>query len=227
VADRRELALMQAIPRPKLVGSVARWAFNRATELSGSVLGRIEDKVAERIAERRLETAPAGVPTAPPARRTPAQLMHELLERSLVNTREQAQADWFEQVLAALTPDEARIFAALSDGDAFPLIHVAAGNLMGATRRVLENISTIGSKAGVQLQEMTPTYVAHLRALGVVETGPEDPEQKVQYEILSAGDVVRKTIEQIKKDKQRDTIIRRTLRISATGRDLWAACQIV
>jgi len=59
-----------------------------------------------------------------------------------------------------------------------------------------------------------------------VETAPETPALKTSYEILETDDAVRRTVERVKKNGQRDVIQRRTLRMSDLGRALWEACRI-
>ncbi len=61
-------------------------------------------------------------------------------------------------LLHALVPDEARILAALSDGSAYPVIHVGEPGAGGATY-TLKNASTVGRAAGVSLPRHTPLYL--------------------------------------------------------------------
>ena len=158
---------------------------------------------------------------------SPAELLGELLARSIDQTPEDARRDAFVTILRQLVPDEARIVAALSDGGGHPAIHVTAGSTLGSsTRRVLSNLSPVGQAAGVQLREMTPHYLAHLLELGLVELTPEDPEQKLKYEILESATAVREAIAKIEGGAKmtRARIVRRTVRLTALGHDLWAAC---
>jgi hypothetical protein len=91
---------------------------------------------------------------------------------------------------------------------------------------VLRYLSNVGRLAGAQLVELTPIYIQHLRELGLVETGPEDAELKVKYEILENDGDVRRVIEGIHAKGKRHVLVRRTLKLSALGRSLWAACRI-
>jgi hypothetical protein len=161
------------------------------------------------------------------AHELPAEMLGELLARSIDQTPEDARRDAFVTILRQLVPDEARIVAALSDGGGHPVIHVTAGSTLGSsTRRVLSNLSPVGQAAGVQLREMTPHYLAHLLELGLVELTPEDPEQKLKYEILESATAVREAIAKIEGGAKmtRARIVRRTVRLTALGHDLWAAC---
>ena len=59
---------------------------------------------------------------------------------------------------------------------------------------MLENASLIGRSANLALPAMVPTYVGHLLSLGLLETGPEDPDMKVDYEVLMAESMVLQAI---------------------------------
>lgn len=160
-------------------------------------------------------------------RHAPGELLRELLEVAADQTRDEAEQAWYIAVLKRLVPDEARILSALSDSSGFPLVHVMAGpRLGGGSHPVLRHLSNVGRLAGVKLVELSPLYIQRLRELGLVETGPEDPEFKVKYEILENDGAVRRLIEDIRKKGQREVLVRRTLRLSELGRSLWAACRI-
>jgi hypothetical protein len=157
----------------------------------------------------------------------PGELLRELLDLASEQTQQQAEHAYYMAALKSMVPDEARILSALSDGSTYPLIHVMAGpRLGGATHPVLQNVSHVGKNAGARLQQRTPAYIRHLRDLELVETGPEDPARKTQYQILEADSEVRKLLERIKESGQRDQILRRTLKISEQGKALWSACRI-
>ncbi len=164
-----------------------------------------------------------------PSRETPRELLAGLLDRSIDQSESEAESDAFVAILHQLVPDEARILGALSDGGVFPLLHVMAGSWMvGApATRMLANVTPVGQAAGVQCRDMTPQYVTHLRELGLVELGPEDPTITVKYEILETDSQVRKTIRQIEQGEKRSKprIVRRSLRMTSFGRRLWDACQ--
>jgi len=155
------------------------------------------------------------------------ELLRGLLEISAGQTRDEAEQAWRIAVLKSLVPDEARILSALSDSPGYPLLHVMAGTrLGGGAYPVLRNLSNVGRLAGVQLVELTPVYIRHLRDLGLVATGPENPDFKVKYEILENDGEVRRLIEALRKKGKRDVLVRRVLKLSEPGRSLWAACRI-
>lgn len=186
-------------------------------------LSRVE-REALRLLRARLD---ATAPPPPAAAReadevTPAAMLSALLERSLKQDTAGSQRDAHVVVLRQLVPDEARIIAALADGAPAPLLHVlprAGGD------RILENASLIGRSAALTLPSMTPAYVTHLRQLGLVETGPEDPQQKQGYEMLMADKEVRAALKEGELSKLPARVVKRTLTLSPRGRALWEACR--
>lgn len=153
--------------------------------------------------------------------------MHELLAASTEHTREQAEHAFFQWVMGNLVPDQARILSALSDGSTYPLIHILAGPRLGvAVEPVLECVSSVGKNAGVMWPETTHVYVQQLRAWGLVETGPEDPSRKVQYEMLETEQSVRDTLARLQKGGLKAQVLRRVLMVSDIGKKLWASCRV-
>ena len=158
---------------------------------------------------------------------TPGNIMRELLATTAEQSREEAESSFFLHIMNSLVPDEARILSALSDGSTYPVVHVmAAGRLGLSWHPVVEYVSSVGRNAGIIWPEMCYAYVQHLRALSLVDTGPEDYTQTTKYEMLETEQVVRGALEQIKHDGQRSHITRRVLRMSDLGKRLWAACRI-
>jgi hypothetical protein len=151
--------------------------------------------------------------------------MRRLLDRALEQTPVDGKSELFHLFLDRMVPDEARILGALSDGSRSPLVTIHARTRTGgAGEAVLENASLIGKMANVSLPSMTPTYVSHLLALGLVETGPEDPELRDDYQILSADSDVMRAMKNSARGPIAPRVERLTLRISSLGRDLWEAC---
>ncbi|WP_432848249.1 Abi-alpha family protein [Amycolatopsis sp. CA-161197] len=145
----------------------------------------------------------------------------ELLNHSVGFGRERAREYLYAIILRQLTPDEARILAALSDGSPFPSVDVAERtNLGGAGRIVLRNASTVGKAAGVSLPDQVPGYLTRLIGLGLVDLDEEVPALETQYEILLTDETVREVEKQVKRVK----VIRRTVHISRLGAQFWQAC---
>lgn len=197
----------------------------RAVELYGAGL-RAGEGLALRTLRARLEAVDAG--DRPPVRKapgagaeqTPATVMADLLERSLEQNTADGQRDAYLAVLRQLVPDEARIIAALAEGPPVPLVHVLS---RAGGERILENASLIGRTAALTLPSHTPIYVTHLRQLGLVETGPEDPDDKQGYEMLMADKAVRAALKEGELSKIPARTVKRTLVLTDYGRALWEA----
>lgn len=156
------------------------------------------------------------------APRKPSALMAELLSRAQDQTREQAQDALLVATLKLLTPDEARMLAALSDGSVFPVIHVLQAPLIGVSQMVLENASGLGRAAGVSLLEHTPIYLTRLKLLGLVDIGPEDSSLQTKYEMLMTDAGVQEAQKLIEVQRRSSAKIqRRSVQISALGKQLW------
>lgn len=198
---------------------------------TGGATGTTPDPTATPRAAR---TTPRPAPpadattTAPaPSPRTDAALeakMTGLLARALEQSTAAGKDELFHRILDQIVPDEARIISALSDGSASPLVSVhdlSRAGLLGEA--LLENASLIGRTANVALPALTPTYVGHLIALGLLEPGPEDPDLKDEYQILLADNDVLKAVKAGSRGPLPARVERRTVRLSALGQALWAA----
>lgn len=152
-------------------------------------------------------------------------IMGGLLEKSILDTPHDSRRALHWALIRELVPDEARILAALADGSVYPLIHVAEPGRGGDDQRVLENASSVGRAAGVVLVDRTHLYVGRLRRIGLVETAPQDPGLREEYEILLTDVVVRAAMAKAGRGPRSARVIRRTLRISQLGRELWDATQ--
>jgi hypothetical protein len=214
---RRMSQLAHALPG-------AQFAQRQIERVETRVLGELKERLERIEPARRAQPAAAfGAQAAPSS--LPEQ-MAALLERAAEQTREQALEALFRQIIAELVPDEARILGALSDGTAYPMLHVGIGPRVGAvSRRIVENVSTIGKPAGVKLLEQVPAYIAHLRALDLVESAPEDRDFEIKYQILESDLAIKQAIERAPTGATRSVrYLRRTLRLSAFGRQFWQAC---
>ena len=150
--------------------------------------------------------------------------MTELLARALEQSTSAGKDELFHRILDQIVPDEARIISALSDGSASPLVSVHALSRAGLLGEALiENASLVGRTANVALPSLTPTYVGHLLALGLLETGPEDSDLKDEYQILLADSDVLQAIRAGSRGPLPARVERRTVRLSSLGQSLWAA----
>ncbi|HUH72519.1 MAG TPA: hypothetical protein VLZ05_28975 [Mycobacterium sp.] len=192
----------------------------RGIEFVGAVVEGAEREVFRYLRYRLDEIASATAPHRQDVAMVSASaLMAELLERSVMQDTKSSKADWHAAVLSQLVPDEARVIAALAEASApVPLLHVLPRSGRG---RLLENASLIGRTAALTLPAMTPVYVTHLRALGLVETGPEDEDNLRGYELLLADKAVRAALKEGAMGKLPARVLRRTLMLSQRGRELW------
>lgn len=221
--------------RPSRFGSLlglASTALKRAPVVSS--LGFTERELARvegvmwREVRSRMEAAtdpdPSDSPLtgSAPDGAAPRALLARLLTISIEQSAQEARARLFLQLLQQLHPDEARILAALSDGSQYPVVSVATRGSLGTVGPVvLENASTVGRAAGVALPDWVPAYVTHLQQLQLVSVGPESYLLSDGYEILLTESVVR----QAQLDAgSHNRIVRRSLRMSPLGRELWSSC---
>jgi hypothetical protein len=225
-------------PPGPLQGPAALWSLagQAARQVPGVSLTERELQRVERAMLRQLKDRLEAVddspdlPLAAPVEAeaedstAPAEILAGLLNDSTVQTGPQARDRLYRWLLQQLLPDQSRILAALSDGSTYPLVHVALrGPMGGGGERLLANASTIGRSAGVALPEKVPLYITHLRSLGLVEEGPEDESLLEVYDIAETDSTVRAAVDRA--DGAAVRTIRRTLRLSPTGHELWAACQ--
>jgi hypothetical protein len=161
-----------------------------------------------------------------PLLQSPKRILEELLQRSIDQTRDQAEEDLYSVMLSELVPDEARILALLSSGEPQALVHIGVGSPIGTpSRLVAENFCSVGRPAQVKLPDCVPLYVSHLMALNLVEEGPEDLALESRYQIMEGEREFRDAVERARgQTRLAVRVLRRTLVISALGRRLWATC---
>jgi len=173
------------------------------------------------------DTAPVATPVVAPKPSNDTALeskMTDLLARALGQSTSAGRDELFHRILDQIVPDEARIISALSDGSASPLVSVHALSRAGLLGEALiENASLVGRTANVALPSLTPTYVGHLLALGLLETGAEDDDLKDEYQILLADSDVLRAIRTGSRGPLPARVERRTVRLSSLGQALWSA----
>lgn len=187
---------------------------------------QVAERVALRVLQERLEVA------SPPREEPPAiaevsarDAMADLLERAVEQTAREGREAFFVSLIGELVPDEARIISILSERGPVALLHVD-GRLPGVQRsRLLENATLLGGRAALTVPDMARAYVGKLLTLGLVEVGPEDERLADDYEILLAERSVREAMARAGVGKVPGRAVRGTLRLSAMGEQLWAACR--
>ena len=215
---------------------LAGWDLTRKVpghELLEQSVQRVEQAVLAEIGHRidQARDRAAG-PAGPSDGREPSASqrlrsdMARLLAVSIDDDRERGHNALYSDILRRLTPDEARIIAAMSAGEVFPVVHVAARSALGGTGQlVLENASTVGKQAGIALLENVPGYLTRLRSIGLVNLGEEDESLAVHYDLLLTDQLVICAYEQARGLRNlTPKFIRQTVRLSALGQRFWAAC---
>jgi hypothetical protein len=152
-----------------------------------------------------------------------ARIFHQLLADSRGVVSASSDLGLHLRILRSLLPDEARILAAMANGERYPMLHLEARG-PGGSWPILMNACTVGRVAGIHQQNAISVYVGHLRLLGLVDEGPREEALSDQYALLRNELYVQRAIEQSRLGPRGVTETRRTLRISPLGSDLWAAC---
>jgi Abortive infection alpha len=214
--------LGRAVDGARLGLDIANWTQQQVTGAIRRGLDELDPVDAVSVGDEVAveETAePSG-----PSRESLNDKMSQLLSRALDQNTSGGQVELYHHLLDQLVADEARIIGALSDGSSSPLVNVYGWSRSRTQgKAVLENASLIGRTANVALPRMTPTYVAHLAALGLVQTGPEDPGRKTDYEVLMAETMVLDAIKDGSRGPMPAKVEKLTVSLSELGCALWAA----
>ncbi|MES1943901.1 hypothetical protein PC39_07299 [Salinisphaera sp. PC39] len=232
MADQTSRSKSLRLPTPFGV-RLLRGAMTAAEDLpvAGAAVRRLQDAETWALAELKhrldglAETADETRSMSQGIGPRPAEMLARLLHDADHETLAQARERDYLSVLAQLSPDQAKMLAALADGRRVPLCHVGAGLPAGPLREiVLHNATTLGRDAGVTLRDRVPVMVTQMRALGLLELGPEDPDMKTAYEILATDDAVRDAQRLVKEGlKLWPRLLRYTVGLSDFGRALWEA----
>jgi hypothetical protein len=157
---------------------------------------------------------------------SPTDMLHALLDRSMYSRPDESRNSLYLALLQGLLPDEARILAALSDGSAYPIIDVAEPVLGTSTAFVLTNASTVGRAAGVSLPHCTPLYIGRLVQAGLAAIGPEGGNSMYDdYEMLLTDAAVNLALTKARRGVRSARVIRRTVRITELGQEMWEAAK--
>lgn len=218
-----------------LPGFVAGLAMRGARDASRVAVGGAElwwrqaqavERTALRVLHERLELAtPARDEPLAIAEVSASDAMAELLERAVEQSAREGREEFFVSLIAGLVPDEARIISILSLRGRVALLHVDSRLPGLGNSRLLENATLLGGRAALTVPDMARAYVSKLLTLGLVEVGPEDEALADDYEILLAEREVREAMARAGISKVPGRAIRRTLRLSSLGEELWAACR--
>jgi hypothetical protein len=150
-------------------------------------------------------------------------MLQSLMDRSMYDSPQQSRTVLHRALLAALVPDEARIFAALSQGAVYPVIHVARPGVGAQPQWVLRNASTVGRAAGVCLPQFTPEYLTRMSSLGLVGIGPHTEGMADEYEMLLTDAAVHAAVSAERRGLRAARIVRASVSLTELGRELWEA----
>jgi hypothetical protein len=207
---------------------ITSWTQNQINDLIRRGLNELDPNPRPTL---QLEAAPSpaqepAAPTAAPVADSLHNKLNGLLDRALDQDTQTSQQELYHHLLNQLVPDEARILGALSDGSPSPMVKVYGWTRSKTqSRAVLSNASLVGRTANVSLIQLTPQYVTHLLALGLVKSGPEDPSLKTDYEVLLAEPIVLDAVNAASMGPIPARVDRFTLTISELGAALWAAAE--
>lgn len=231
-ARERDSALVPAM-------EIGRGLFGRlqtfAARLPGADLAAEALASAEQIAIRELRNrlhdldddekeAIEDTPASLAKRLHPQILLSSLLDEAVEQHREEALRCAYTATLLQLTPDQALLLAALSDGGSFALVHLVTASALGRGERVAGHFCTLARKSPVKVREHVPRHIVHMKQLGLVQTGPEDKSLEMDYQTLEGDPQVRKLISEGRGQGRNLRPQRQSLRISTYGRDLWDYC---
>jgi len=112
-----------------------------------------------------------------------------LLDRSLDPQAEHAPHPAFADILAQLSPDEARILRLLADTPQLPVVDVQAlsRSIARSGTVVAANLSRIGDRAGCNEPDRTPIYLDNLSRLGLVHIDPDELPGHADYELIEVS----------------------------------------
>jgi len=89
---------------------------------------------------------------------------------------------------------------------------------------LVANVSGVGRAAGVVASDNVPTYLTRLLGFGLIEFGPAEDSQVVQYDILATDSTVQAARNSVDARRRGAVkLVRKTVRLSALGREFWAA----
>jgi hypothetical protein len=132
----------------------------------------------------------------------------------------------FLEVIAQLTPDEARILRWLSDQGSAPVLDLEAVSLVGrGTRTVLANQTLVAERAGCVTVDDVDTYLSNLARLGIVAFSDEELAEHDDYQLIEGTAVYRAALRQYRDERLwRTRSRRRSLRLTPFGHRFLTVC---
>lgn len=149
----------------------------------------------------------------------------ELIERS-THVGDDAGLPAFLEVVAQLTPDEARILRLLADEGPAPVMDLEAVSLVGrSTRTVLAHQTMVADRAGCVRPEEVSSYLANLERLGIIAFHDHELEGHADYQLIEGTPAYRTAARRYREDRLwRARGRRASLQLSTFGTHFAAVC---
>lgn len=184
-----------------------------------SLLGvnEIEERIAGLLSPGRGARASGGRSDAQPELRERGA---ELLNRSSDVLDGAPMHPAYENILADLAPDEARILRLFAGAGPQAAVDVRTYRPLDiGSKLVAQGLSMIGRHAGLQFEDRVPQYMNNLNRLGLIWFSRDRIESRTAYQVLEAQpDLLEAT-----KRAGRARVVRRSIRLTEFGRDF---CEI-
>jgi hypothetical protein len=145
----------------------------------------------------------------------------ELLRRSADVDYEEDAHPAYENILANLAPDEARILRLLSVEGPQPAVDVRTARPFGVGSELVSGgLSMIGEKAGVRRLDSVRAYLNNLYRLGLVWFSRERVGDHLRYQVLEAQPEVQEAMS----EAGRARTVRRSIHLTPFGVDFCQLC---
>lgn len=209
-------------------GEAAAELFERTgVELRGylrGLLGILDGEEPEAAAEPPEAEAPPHAESNGDANDTVAALRErgaELLRQSADLHFEEDAHPAYENILANLAPDEARVLRLLSLEGPQPSVDVRTARPFGmGSELVAGGLNMIGEAAGVKRLDSLSAYLNNLHRLGLVWFSREQVGDHMRYQVLEAQPDVQEAIERA----GRGRTMRRSIHLTPFGVDFCQIC---
>jgi len=231
----------------KALQTVAKTVHVALAPVSALVWGyeQIKDFVSTKVADRLKNVPPENIVTPKPNVAGPAleslrytghehtlsDLYANLLAASMDRKTANEAHPAFVEIIKQLTPDEARLLVRLASAGPNPLINVRSeyndaveGKSGGST--ILVNYSLLGIEAGVEFDDLTPSYIDNVCRLGLAEIPPmSEYTSPGVYDAVEQSEVIQALVIQIESDPERKCALeRRVLNLSELGKQFSRVC---
>lgn len=144
----------------------------------------------------------------------------ELLARSADVDYNEPAHPAFENILAQLAPDEARILRLLCTSGPQPAVDVRESRPLGIASGLIDSgLTMVGTEAGVRWLDRVASYLNNLERLGLIWFSREPLEDPLRYQVLEAQPEVLTAM-----GRTRSKTVRRSIRLTPFGDDFCDIC---